>query len=172
MMESGFLLFLALVSVGSISASILPIQIGFGSEGIHTTVKGVQQCAGHEDDTVVLLEGSMPESMCMPSTQIMNMKTQINGEGSCEYELCPMIENSESLCEVLPPEQPCKCPLFATDLLDMQGVKIEIQDMGPILGEITEGDYSATANMYSAADKEKILTCIEFTFNLKKCEQE
>merc|ERR1719173_173766 len=167
MMESRSLLFLALVSVGSISASILPIQIGFGSGGIHTTVKGVQQCAGHEDDTVVLLEGSMPESMCMPSTQIMNMKTQIkeelpsdlilkldltkltpfemivpciNGVGSCEYELCPMIENSESLCEVLPPEQPC---------------------MGPILGEIMEGDYSATANMYSAADKEKILTCIE-----------
>merc|ERR1711874_740121 len=109
-----------------------------------------------------------PESMCMPSTTFVDihclMKEDlptdltmfldlkkltlfsmtvpcINGIGSCEYELCPMIESmADTLCNTFPPSQPCSCPLFANEL-DLKGIQLEVQDMGPILGPVMEGDY-------------------------------
>merc|ERR1719228_1299117 len=177
----------------AVSASILPMKFNFGS---HTPIlKGVSQCPGHEDDVVVFVEGTIPETMCMPSTNSVDLHSLIkedlptdlimfldlvkvtpfemkipclNGIGSCEYELCPMIENSQdTLCNTFPPTQPCSCPILASDL-DLHGVQMEVQDMGPILGVVMEGDYRADATLYSASDKDRILGCVKFEFGLKK----
>ena len=46
-----------------------------------------------------------------------------------------------------------------------------MQDMGPILGEVMKGDYRATATLYGASNKDRVLGCIEFTFSLDVCNQ-
>merc|ERR1712168_1581976 len=94
----------ALILLPSLAtASILPIKFNFGSSGnSFPSLKSVQQCEGHENDALVLLEGTTPDSICMPGTTEINMHKLIpfpmtvpclNGVGSCEYELCPMIED-------------------------------------------------------------------------------
>eukprot|EP00091_Calanus_sinicus_P018129 TRINITY_DN4036_c0_g1_i4.p2 TRINITY_DN4036_c0_g1~~TRINITY_DN4036_c0_g1_i4.p2 ORF type:complete len:142 (+),score=45.08 TRINITY_DN4036_c0_g1_i4:329-754(+) len=116
--------FLAALLATTASASILPLKFNFGNS--HPTLKAVQQCAGHENDVLVVLEGTTPEEVCMPGETELNMHTRItedlpmdllikmdlhkltpfpmtvpclNGVGSCEYEICPMIEDlADSLC--------------------------------------------------------------------------
>merc|ERR1739845_130396 len=130
----------ALILLPSLAtASILPIKFNFGSSGnSFPSLKSVQQCEGHQDDALVLLEGTTPDSICMPGTTEVNMHTLIredlptdltlnldlhkitpfpmtvpclNGVGSCEYELCPMIEDmADTVCPSFPENQPCGCP--------------------------------------------------------------
>merc|ERR1712059_131168 len=96
----------------------------------------------------------------LPTDLIISMKIQkltpfpmtvpcLNGVGSCEYEICPMIESmADSLCPSFPENQPCSCPLLAGEM-ELYGVKTPVQDMGPILGAVMEGEYQATANFYA-----------------------
>merc|ERR1712181_9095 len=180
------------------SASILPIKFGFkgSSDGGRPSLKSVNQCKGHEDDALVLLEGTTPDEICMPGTTAINMHTLIredlptrltlnldlhkitpfpmtvpclNGVGSCEYELCPMIEDmADTVCPSFPESQPCGCPLLAGEM-HLEGIEMPVQDMGPILGEVMKGSYKATAMLYGASAPDKTLGCIEFTFKLDTC---
>jgi len=176
------------------SASVLPLKLNFGS--LNPSLRGVKQCEGHEDDIFVVVDGTSPDEICMPSIMtvdtntiiredlptdlILDMKIQkltpfvmtvpcLNGIGSCEYELCPMIENDpDTWCSNFPDWQPCGCPLLAGEL-NLNGMEVPVQDMGDILGPLMEGEYSATANFFGASNKDKILGCVEFTFALKNC---
>merc|ERR1719516_814119 len=75
----------------------------------------------------------------------------LNGVGSCEYELCPMITDmGDQLCPSFPPGRPCGCPLKAGEIT-IVGLQLPVQDMGPIFG---------------ASERDKILACLEFTFSL------
>jgi len=179
------------------SASILPIKFNFGdSAKSRPSLRSVQQCEGHQDDALVLIEGTTPDEICMPGTTVMNMHTLIredlptdltlnldlhkitpfpmtvpclNGVGSCEYELCPMIEDmADIVCPSFPEGQPCGCPLLAGDM-HLDGIEMPVQDMGPILGEVMKGSYRATAMLYGASAPDKTLGCIEFTFTLDTC---
>merc|ERR1712149_60578 len=69
----------ALILLPSLAtASILPIKFNFGSSGnSFPSLKSVQQCEGHQDDALVLLEGTTPDSICMPGTTEVNMHTLI-----------------------------------------------------------------------------------------------
>ena len=143
-----------------------------------------------------MIEGSTPDQVCMPGTTEINCHTRIsedlpmdliikmdlhkltpfpmtvpclNGVGSCEYEICPMIENmADTLCPSFPENQPCSCPLLAGEMF-LEGVETPVQDMGPILGAVMEGEYQATATFYAASNKDRILGCVEFTFALSQC---
>merc|ERR1712179_686993 len=170
------------------SASVVPIKFDFGA--LSPSLSAVKQCAGHEDDSMVVVEGTTPDSICMPGVMTMDMHTLIredlptdlllkkltpfpmkvpcmNGIGSCEYEICPMIEAGvDTWCPSFPETQPCSCPLKAGHIV-LKGIEIPVQDMGPILGPLMDGAYSATATFYGASAKDKILGCVEFTFSLK-----
>ena len=99
---------------------------------------------GHEDDVLVVLEGTTPDQICMPGTTELNVHTRIsedlpmdliikmdlhkltpfpmtvpclNGVGSCEYEVCPMLEEmADTLCPSFPEYQPCSCPLLQGEM--------------------------------------------------------
>merc|ERR1712071_66247 len=185
---------LPLLLATSTQAALLPLR--FSAGGHNPSLKSVKQCEGHEDDALVVLSGTTPDLICMPGTTVMNMNTLIredlptdliinldlhkltpfpmtvpclNGVGSCEYEICPMIEDmADTLCPAFPPSQPCGCPLLAGEM-QLEGVEMPVQDMGPILGEVMKGEYRATATLYGASDKENILGCVEFTFALDVC---
>eukprot|EP00090_Calanus_glacialis_P036318 TRINITY_DN61952_c0_g1_i1.p1 TRINITY_DN61952_c0_g1~~TRINITY_DN61952_c0_g1_i1.p1 ORF type:complete len:191 (-),score=49.34 TRINITY_DN61952_c0_g1_i1:45-617(-) len=185
---------LAALLATTASASILPLKFNFGNS--HPTLKAVKQCDGHENDVLVVIEGTTPDEICMPGDTELNVHTRIsedlpmdllikmdlhkltpfpmtvpclNGVGSCEYEICPMIESmADSLCPSFPEYQPCACPLLAGEM-ELYGVKTPVQDMGPILGAVMEGEYQATANFYAESNKDRILGCVEFTFALKQC---
>ena len=77
--------------------------------------------------------------------------------GDCEYNAV----NHAEKC-------PCSCPLLAGEFV-LEGVETPVQDMGPILGAVMEGDYEATATLYGASDKDRILGCMKLTFALKQC---
>ena len=152
--------------------------------------------AGHEDDVLVVLEGTTPDEVCMPGTTEINVHTRIsedlpsdllikmdlhkltpfpmnvpclNGVGSCEYDICSMIEDmADTLCPSFPENQPCGCPLLEGEM-NLVGVETPVQDMGPILGAVMEGEYQATATFYAESDKDRVLGCVEFTFALKQC---
>merc|ERR1712126_264212 len=126
------------------AASILPIKFDFGdSAKSRPSLRSVQQCEGHENDDLVLISGTTPDEICMPGNTVINMHTSIredlptdltlnldlhkitpfpmtvpclNGVGSCEYELCPMIEDmADTVCPSFPENQPCGCPLLMGD---------------------------------------------------------
>merc|ERR1712021_121457 len=68
--------FLILPSLAA--ASILPIKFNFGdSSRSRPSLRSVQQCPGHEDDALVLIEGTTPDEICMPGTTAINMHTLI-----------------------------------------------------------------------------------------------
>ena len=143
-----------------------------------------------------MIEGSTPDQVCMPGTTEINVHTRIsedlptdllikmdlhkltpfpmtvpclNGVGSCEYKICPMIESmADTLCPSFPETQPCSCPLLAGEMF-LSGVETPVQDMGPILGAVMEGEYQATATFYGESNKDRILGCVEFTFALSQC---
>merc|ERR1712123_213167 len=100
------------------TASVLPLKFNFGDN--QPSLKAVRQCAGHEDDVLVVLEGTTPDEVCMPGTTEINVHTRIsedlpsdllikmdlhkltpfpmsvpclNGVGSCEYDICSMIQD-------------------------------------------------------------------------------
>jgi len=181
-----------LLFVSAASAAILPINLVY--DGMQTRVGTVKQCEGYEDAVMVIKSGSMSEEICMPGTMEMTTETLIredlptdliiymdikkltpfpmhipclDGIGSCEYEACPMIE-SGPICDVLPENQPCSCPIRAGEL-NLKNVKLPVQDMGPVLGPLMEGGYSAKMTWYGASDKDNILACLDMTFTLKKC---
>merc|ERR1711973_290826 len=153
----------------SVQSSVLPIKFSFGSS--QPQLKGVQNCADHEEDALVVIEGSTPDQVCMPGTTEINVHTRIsedlptdllikmdlhkltpfpmtvpclNGVGSCEYEICPLLAGE----------------------MFLNGVETPVQDMGPILGAVMEGEYQATATFYGESNKDRILGCVEFTFAL------
>merc|ERR1712060_767335 len=108
------------------AASILPIKFDFGSSSkSHPSLKSVKQCEGHENDALFLIEGTTPDEICMPGTTAINLHKDtpfpmtvpcLNGVGSCEYELCPMIEDMADTCPSFPEGQPCGCPLLAGEM--------------------------------------------------------
>merc|ERR1719500_1257695 len=123
----------------SITASILPIQIKFGSH--RSTVNSVTQCEGHEDDAMVMMGGSMPESMCMPSTTKVDMHSIIKEDLPTDLMMKLDLKKLTPFHMTVPCLNgvgPCGCPLVKNDL-DLKGIQMEVADMGPILGEIMEG---------------------------------
>merc|ERR1712029_286817 len=103
---------LTVLLASTVQSSVLPFKFKFGNSQPH--LKGVQQCAGHEHDALVVIEGSTPDQVCMPGTTEINCHTRIsedlpmdliikmdlhkltpfpmtvpclNGVGSCEYEM-------------------------------------------------------------------------------------
>ena len=51
----------------------------------------------------------------------------LDGVGSCEYEICPMIlDLADSLCPAFPPSQPCGCPLLPGEM-ELYGVQTPVQ---------------------------------------------
>ena len=145
---------------------------------------------------MVVIEGTTDEEICMPGTSHINVHTRVSedlpsdllikmdlqkttpfpmtvpcldGVGSCEYDICKYIEDmSDILCPAFPEYQPCGCPLLKGEFI-LEGVEAPVQDMGPILGAVMEGDYEATATLYGASSKEKILGCMKLSFALKQC---
>merc|ERR1712133_280663 len=66
--------FLILPSLAA--ASILPIKFDFGdSAKSRPSLRSVQQCEGHENDALVLLEGTTPDEICMPGNTVINTHT-------------------------------------------------------------------------------------------------
>lgn len=152
--------------------------------------------AGHENDVMVVIEGTTDEEICMPGNSTINVHTRVSedlpmdlvikmdlqkvtpfpmtvpcldGVGSCEYDICQYIENmADILCPAFPEYQPCGCPLLKGEFI-LEGVQTPVQDMGPILGAVMEGEYDATATLYAASDKDRILGCMKLTFALKQC---
>merc|ERR1719348_1379152 len=93
----------------------------------------------------------------------------LDGVGSCEYDLCAMIADmGDTICASFPEGQQCGCPLLQGEM-HLQGVELPVQDMGPVLGAVMEGSYSATITMFPASNKQHILSCVEFTFKLALC---
>ena len=145
---------------------------------------------------MVVISGTTDEEICMPGTSTINVHTRVkedlpidlkikmdlkkiapfpmtvpclDGVGSCEYDICTYIESmADILCPSFPAYQPCSCPLLAGEFI-LEGVETPVQDMGPILGAVMEGDYEATATLYGASDKDRILGCMQLTFSLKQC---
>merc|ERR1712080_191953 len=185
---------LLLLLTTAVTASILPVKVKVGS--MEPTLGSVKQCEGHEEDSLYLIKGSTPDSICIPGVMEMNMDTEIrkdlhtdlqvkmaikkltpfpmnvpclSGIGSCEYEICPIIEAGvDTWCPSFPESQPCGCPLKAGEIV-LNGIELPVQDMGPVIGPLMEGDYRATATFYGASAKDEILGCVEFTFTLKDC---
>merc|ERR1712203_86095 len=166
---------LLFLSVLSSKALVLPLQLNLGG-GKTPSLRSIATCPGHEDDVMVVVEGTTDEEICMPGTSTINVHTRVkedlpidlkikmdlkkiapfpmtvpclDGVGSCEYDICSYIENmSDILCPAFPAYQPCSCPLLAGE---------------PILGAVMEGDYEATATLYGASDKDRILGCMKLT---------
>merc|ERR1711915_169077 len=183
------------LAVSTISASVVPIRFNFEGNQ-QPSLRSVQNCPGHEDDVLTILSGSSPDNICMPGNMNMDMKTLLradlptdlifdlaleklepfpmkvpclNGIGSCPYELCPMIEeNDDVLCPHFPENQPCSCPLMA-GTWDMKGVEVPVPDMGPILGAVMEGKYTATSTLYGKSDPDNVLGCFILNFSLQQC---
>jgi len=174
--------------------SILPLKFDFGNnKPIDFSVK---QCDGHEDDPLVLVSGTMEEELCMPGSTTMNTVTRmredlptdlmvqlnlqkitpfpmtvpcLDGVGSCEYDICKILENAgDSLCANFPPSQPCSCP-FLEGEIEINGLQVQVDDMGDVLGAVMEGSYEATANFYGASNPDRAIGCIAFSFTLKRC---
>merc|ERR1712117_821322 len=142
----------------------------------------VKQCSGHEDDILQVGEGTMSEEICMPGTTTMTTKTVIredlptdlmlkldlekvtpfpmtvpclDGIGSCEYDICKIIDNAgDALCANFPPTQPCSCP-FLEGEIEINGLEVKVDDMGDVLGAVMEGSYEATANFYGASNPDR-----------------
>merc|ERR1712060_339224 len=157
------------------AASILPIKFDFGSSSkSHPSLKSVKQCEGHENDALFLIREDLPTDLTLnldlhKVTPFPMTVPCLNGVGSCEYELCPMIEDmADTVCPSFPEGQPCGCPLLAGEM-HLEGIEMPVQDMGPILGEVMKGSYRATAMLYGASAPDKTLGCIEFTFTLNTC---
>merc|ERR1712126_240755 len=66
------LAFLVLPSLAT--ASILPIKFDFGGKS-RPNLRSVQQCEVLQDDTLVLIEGTTPDEICMPGTTLINTHT-------------------------------------------------------------------------------------------------
>merc|ERR1712055_519283 len=139
------------------AASILPIKFDFGNSAeSRPSLRSVQQCEGHENDALVLIEGTTPDEICMPGTTVINMHTLIRKDLPTDLTL------NLDLHKITPfPEgQPCGCPLLKGDM-HLEGIEMPVQDMGPILGEVMKGSYRATAMLYGASKPDKTLGCIE-----------
>merc|ERR1711936_1006092 len=164
--EMKSILLLCLTTV-SIKALVLPLSLNLGGNKA-PALKSIETCPGHEDDVMVVIDGTTDEEICMPGTFPITVPC-LDVVGSCEYDICSYIENmSDILCPVFPAYQPCSCPLLAGEFV-LEGVETPVQDMGPILGAVMEGDYEATATLYGASDKDRILGCMKLTFALKQC---
>ena len=51
----------------------------------------------------------------------------LDGVGSCEYDICKIIENSaDTLCTFFPENQPCSCPLLKGEM-EIDGLELEVQ---------------------------------------------
>lgn len=154
---------------------------------------------GHENDPLYIVSGTMDEQICIPGTTTMNTKTEmredlpmdlmvkmdlekitpfpmtvpcLDGVGSCEYDVCAILDNANGqeggLCDALPETQPCSCP-FLKGEIEINDLEMPVQDMGDVLGAVMEGKYEAVAKFYSAATPDVSVGCVEFTFELKQC---
>merc|ERR1712080_814617 len=114
---------LLLLLTTAVTASILPVKVKVGS--MEPTLGSVKQCEGHEDDSLYLIKGSTPDSICIPGVMEIKKLTPfpmnvpcLNGIGSCEYEICPIIEAGvDTWCPSFPESQPCGCPLQAGEIV-------------------------------------------------------
>merc|ERR1719392_275178 len=91
----------------------------------------------------------------------------VDNLGSCTYDFCKdiLVEGS-MICDFLPPEIPCKCPLPAT-LLQMDNLVIDLPDMDWTVDLILNGGFEATVKLYSAAAGPEVMEgCIFAKFNL------
>merc|ERR1712168_1105227 len=91
----------------------------------------------------------------------------VDGLGSCTYDFCKeiLVEGS-MVCDFLPPEIPCACPLPAT-LLQMDNIVIDLPDMDWTVDLILNGGFEATIKLYSAAAGPDVMEgCIFGKFNL------
>merc|ERR1712203_636562 len=128
---------LLFLSVLSSKALVLPLQLSLGGDRT-PSLRSIETCPGHEDDVMVVVEGTTDEEICMPGTSTINVHTRVkedlpidlkikmdlkkiapfpmtvpclDGVGSCEYDICSYIENmSDILCPAFPAYQPCSCP--------------------------------------------------------------
>merc|ERR1719419_90542 len=191
------ILFLCL-SVVSIKALVLPLPLKFGGNK-SPTLKSIETCPGHENDVMVVIEGTTDEEICMPGNSTINVHTRVSedlpmdlvikmdlqkvtpfpmtvpcldGVGSCEYDVCAILDNANGqeggLCDALPETQPCSCP-FLKGEIEINDLEMPVQDMGDVLGAVMEGKYEAVAKFYSASTPDVSVGCVEFTFELKQC---
>ena len=93
----------------------------------------------------------------------------LDGVGSCEYDLCDILaQQPPSICNALPATQPCSCPLLQGEMV-LENMEVVVDDMGAVLGAVMEGGYSAEAKFYGKSNPDKILGCVNMTFELKQC---
>jgi len=91
----------------------------------------------------------------------------LNGLGSCEYDICSIIEsNSEQFCPAFPDFQPCHCPLLKGHF-QMSGVKLDVPSFGA-LDYLMVGSYKARATFYGKSTSDRLLGCMEFDFTFVK----
>merc|ERR1711988_1237288 len=70
------ILFLCL-SVVSIKALVLPLPLKFGGNK-SPTLKSIETCPGHENDVMVVIEGTTDEEICMPGNSTINVHTRVS----------------------------------------------------------------------------------------------
>jgi len=148
----------------------------------------VRDCPGGPYD-MKLTSGNLPDVINIPSTVDLNLVTDItkdlpvdlmaklalkkldpfplnvpcvNGLGSCEYDGCKIIE---SLCDTLPPNVPCKCPMPAGHYV-FQDVPFKIPDMGFVMDKLMAGSYSGEITFYSKAAPQTLVGCFDMDFKL------
>merc|ERR1711963_234732 len=150
------ILFLCL-SVVSIKALVLPLPLKFGGNK-SPTLKSIETCPGHENDVMVVIEGTTDEEICMPGNSTINVHTRVSEDLPMDL----VIKMDLQKVTAFPEYQPCSCPLLKGEFI-LEGVQTPVQDMGPILGAVMEGEYDAPATLYGASDKDRILGCMKLT---------
>merc|ERR1712110_1392742 len=68
-------LFLCLTAV-SINALVLPLQLNLGGDKT-PSLRSIETCPGHEDDVMVVIDGTTDEEICMPGTSTINVHTRV-----------------------------------------------------------------------------------------------
>merc|ERR1712126_386370 len=177
----GALLLLAVASAGS----ALVIKSPEGDKSIR--LGSVKQCPGGPYD-MTLTSGNLPDKINIPSEVELNVVTDVakelpmdlmvslrlqkyqpfplnvpcmNGIGSCDYDGCKVLDK---LCNTLPPNIPCKCPMPAGHFV-FDGVKFKIPDMGKIMDKLMAGKYKGEIKFYGkSVGSDKPVGCFDMDF--------
>jgi len=175
--------FALILAAGAASAFVIETP-----SGKTANLGSVKNCPGGPYD-IQLTSGNLPDTINIPSTVDINVVTDVihdlpmdlmcnlklqkldpfplnvpcmNGLGSCEYDGCKVLE---SLCNTLPPNVPCKCPMPAGHY-EFKDVPFKIPDMGALMDKLMAGSYKGEISFYSKATPSNLVGCFDMEFKL------
>merc|ERR550525_1473034 len=68
-----------LLCLGSLSVQALVLSLQLHVGGSKTpALKSIETCPGHENDVMVVIEGTTDEEICMPGTSNINVHTRVS----------------------------------------------------------------------------------------------